>query len=141
MVQDICEVSNSESISLVNYGIIPEGTDISPNTDGGLFKAIKKEGDKSSLPLKGNKIFCHYEGKFTDGTVFDSSKQRNEQFSFLLGKGIAFFYFTVTMMRRTLLVIICFTKCVANINIFLSFYSSLGIKIVSLTYVITATTL
>lgn len=37
--------------------------------------------------LSGDRIIVHYTGKFTNGTVFDSSVSRGEPFQFVLGSG------------------------------------------------------
>lgn len=45
------------------------------------------EGSPGWFAPKGKMISMHYTGKLLDGTVFDSSVERNEPFSFMLGKG------------------------------------------------------
>jgi len=55
--------------------------------DGGVVKRIIKEGTGWERPRKGAEVFVHYVGRLTDGTVFDSSRERNEPFKFKLGMG------------------------------------------------------
>ncbi len=55
-------------------------------TESGLFYKISKEGS-GLAPLKGSKVSVHYEGKLTDGTIFDSSYKRNEPLKFSIGVG------------------------------------------------------
>ncbi|RVE71884.1 hypothetical protein OJAV_G00056410 [Oryzias javanicus] len=64
-----------------------EGEDITPKKDGGVLKAVKREGTGTELPMTGDKVFVHYVGTLLDGTHFDSSRDRGEKFSFELGKG------------------------------------------------------
>ncbi|XP_053741301.1 peptidyl-prolyl cis-trans isomerase FKBP4 [Synchiropus splendidus] len=64
-----------------------EGEDITPKKDGGVLKLLKREGTCAELPLIADKVYVHYVGTLLDGTQFDSSREREEQFSFELGKG------------------------------------------------------
>lgn len=61
--------------------------DISPDKDCGILKKIIKEGDGIETPAHGNRVFVHYVGTLTDGTKFDSSRDRGKPFEFNLGKG------------------------------------------------------
>lgn len=54
--------------------------------DGGLLKKIIKEGE-GDFPKPLNEIEAHYTGTLDDGTVFDSSYNRNKPFKFTVGKG------------------------------------------------------
>ncbi|KAL5007856.1 hypothetical protein ScPMuIL_016662 [Solemya velum] len=61
--------------------------DITRDKDGGVLKEILREGEPGESPLAGEKCWVHYEGKLLDGREFDSSRKRNEKFTFDLGKG------------------------------------------------------
>ncbi len=55
-------------------------------TDSGLkFHDLKVGG--GSEPRTGQLVEVHYTGWLLDGTKFDSSKDRGESFSFVIGKG------------------------------------------------------
>ena len=55
-------------------------------TESGLQLIIIQEGS-GSRPSKGDVLVVHYSGYLADGTLFDSSLQRNEAFRFVLGSG------------------------------------------------------
>jgi len=55
-------------------------------TDSGLNFKVTKEGT-GAKPKKGQTIQAHYEGRLTDGKVFDSSFARNEPLEFSVGVG------------------------------------------------------
>lgn len=56
-------------------------------TDSGLKYEDLVEGDGAEAS-KGQTAVVHYTGWLTDGSKFDSSKDRNQPFSFGLGKGM-----------------------------------------------------
>lgn len=76
-----------EQTSEGQHTIPMEGEDITPKKDGGVFKLVKREGTGTETPMTGDKVFVHYVGTLLDGTLFDSSRDRGEKFSFELGKG------------------------------------------------------
>lgn len=70
------------------YSPGPNAFDISPVGDGGVLKEVIKHGEGEYKPNAGSKVSVHYTGTLTDGSVFDSSRDRGEPFEFNLGKGI-----------------------------------------------------
>lgn len=48
---------------------------------------VTKEGTGDRVAQSGNKVKVDYTGTLKDGTKFDSSKDRNESFEFILGTG------------------------------------------------------
>ena len=55
--------------------------------DGGLIKKIIKEGTGWETPSKDDSVTVHYHGTLEDGTVFDSSRDRDDPFVFTIGQG------------------------------------------------------
>lgn len=55
-------------------------------TDSGLKYEDLVTGD-GNLATAGQQVSVHYTGRLMDGTKFDSSIDRNEPFTFMLGKG------------------------------------------------------
>ncbi len=51
----------------------------------GLVTQILRAGD-GDVPKKGDKITVHYVGTLENGTVFDSSREKNRPFSFWIGQ-------------------------------------------------------
>ena len=55
-------------------------------TTSGLYYTITKEGE-GEHPPKGANVSVHYKGTLVDGTVFDSSYQRDQPIEFSVGEG------------------------------------------------------
>ncbi|MEB3339254.1 FKBP-type peptidyl-prolyl cis-trans isomerase [Okeania sp.] len=55
-------------------------------TESGLKYVVLQEGD-GATPQKGNTVVVHYTGTLENGTKFDSSRDRNQPFSFKVGVG------------------------------------------------------
>ncbi len=56
-----------------------------PTNSGLIF--ISDQKGSGPMPKPGDKVSVHYTGKLLDGTIFDSSRERNQPFEFTLGQG------------------------------------------------------
>ena len=54
--------------------------------DGGVLKRVLRPGS-GELPRDGARVVVHYEGRLSNGKVFDSSRFRDKTFKFDLGEG------------------------------------------------------
>lgn len=73
-----------ESVACSDEGFV----DISEEQDGGLLKKILVEGTGEEKPPSGAEVFVHYVGTLhEDGSLFDSSRDRGEEFDFEVGVG------------------------------------------------------
>ncbi len=68
-------------------------------TKSGLQYEVLTEGTGAS-PKATDKVRCHYEGRLTDGTIFDSSYQRGEPADFGLNQVIAGWTEGVQLMKE-----------------------------------------
>lgn len=53
----------------------------------GLMYVVMKDGSGDKTPVKGTTVSAHYTGKLLDGTKFDSSYDRGQPISFVVGAG------------------------------------------------------
>ncbi len=73
-----------EAVDRAEY-IAKNYPDAKPTSSGLYYISVKK--GKGKKPVAGQKVKVHYTGKFLDGNVFDSSKDRGKPIEFTLGKG------------------------------------------------------
>jgi len=86
-VEDVRELQLSPSSNAV---------DITDNKDGGILKAVLKEGAVDEFPVHGDRVTITYDAIFADGNRFDSSRFRSDnKFEFILGKGDSIYYCTI----------------------------------------------
>ena len=65
------------------------GTNITSNAEGaGVLMLTTTPGDATHFPQKGDTCKVHYVGTLDDGTIFDSSRAREQAFTFTLGRGM-----------------------------------------------------
>lgn len=63
------------------------GKQLDLSKDGKLLKTIQTVGTGWESPAAGAEVTVHYTGTLDDGTVFDSSRERDSPFVFKLGEG------------------------------------------------------
>jgi len=77
-------------IELLELFIPPKMTEVNHDdyitTESGLMYYDLEEGD-GATPETGHTVLVHYSGWLEDGTMFDSSVERGQPFSFVLGEG------------------------------------------------------
>lgn len=80
--------TQAEKLLATNIKTTKENIDMenSVTTSSGLKYVDLQEGDGAS-PSKGQTVIVHYTGTLEDGKKFDSSRDRNQPFSFKIGIG------------------------------------------------------
>lgn len=56
-------------------------------TPSGLQYIVRTRGTGDAMPTIGSEVTCHYDGRFLDGTSFDSSYRRGAPLTFRVGMG------------------------------------------------------
>lgn len=79
------EAAFAEAQQVLDAFIAENGIEATP-TESGLIYVCTKPG-KGSQPQAGQTVKVHYTGKLLDGTVFDSSVERDEPISIPIGVG------------------------------------------------------
>lgn len=80
--QDEIEAANRKAAE-EKVAKLTEGYD---KTDSGLYYKITEEGS-GPKPTAGQTVDVHYQGRLSDGMLFDDSRQRGEPISFPIGVG------------------------------------------------------
>lgn len=75
--------ADTQRSATVDQFEIPKNT---TTTASGLQYSIAREGN-GAVATNGHKVDVHYTGWLTDGTKFDSSRDRGKPFSFVVGQG------------------------------------------------------
>lgn len=81
-IQTIQALFNMKSIKYKYNPSILDSAYLTPNKS--IIKHIFKKGF-GKYPIKDQPVLVHYTGKLEDGTIFDSSYDRNQPFEFIVG--------------------------------------------------------
>ncbi|GMH75754.1 hypothetical protein TL16_g06863 [Triparma laevis f. inornata] len=69
----------------------------------GVKRTVLKEGDKQTFPKEGDKLKMHYVGTLkSNGKKFDSSRDKNKPFQFVIGIGQVIKGWDVGVMEMSL---------------------------------------
>ena len=81
---DYPDETDMAAYELANYFV--KNNIVAEPTESGLIYVVKEPGN-GEKPEVGKLVTMHYTGKLLDGTIFDSSVERDEPFQFVLGVG------------------------------------------------------
>jgi FKBP-type peptidyl-prolyl cis-trans isomerase len=74
----------ASEVSLIREYVARAKIDIAPDEDG-IYRIVQRAGTGAAV-RKNCTVAVHYEGFFLDGTMFDSTRDRNEPFRFVYGQ-------------------------------------------------------
>lgn len=83
--QSLLEKANSIEKEQIETYLLENNITIEPRESGLIY--IETKTGKGAFAQVGSTCIMNYTGKFLDGTIFDSSVERNQPFSFVLGQG------------------------------------------------------
>lgn len=76
------------AVSQADLQIVSDsGSNVVKNVDRKSMQIQDVKIGAGEIVSSGDTVIVHYEGRFVDGQVFDSSKKRGDPFSFTVGKG------------------------------------------------------
>lgn len=81
---DFPDETDMAAYELANYFV--KNNIVAEPTESGLIYVVTEPGN-GEKPEVGKLVTMHYTGKLLDGTIFDSSVERDEPFQFVLGVG------------------------------------------------------
>lgn len=79
------KTQNEKEMQVLLAKMAEKGENQTPEQSGLII--IQRQKGNGVKPVAGQKVSVHYTGTLLDGTVFDSSVQRNEPIAFTLGEG------------------------------------------------------
>lgn len=74
-------------LSTEDARIISEKYGTAHKLPSGLLYLERAPGSGTAMPVAGNQVVAHYDGRLIDGTPFDSSYKRGEPITFTVGVG------------------------------------------------------
>lgn len=79
------QTQNEKEMQILLAKMVEKGDDQTPEPSGLII--IERQKGNGVKPVAGQKVSVHYTGTLLDGTVFDSSIERQEPIAFTLGEG------------------------------------------------------
>ncbi|QQP53857.1 Peptidylprolyl isomerase [Caligus rogercresseyi] len=91
--------------------ILSAGAEVEERESGLKIEVVEKPSDCGTVAKNGDMLSMHYTGTLEDGTKFDSSRDRNEAFSFQIGREFWVRSQVMDEERQSLINWICLLAC------------------------------